>query len=116
MIESSASGTTFTGKKAFARITRVSFSAAVTGATVGTGTVLGLPILVASSVQIRNDTGTTETPATIVAADLLTKPSATSGDIRGTVEFTNAPNATRQYRLFVSVPGPISVGQPPFNA
>ncbi len=42
--ESSGSGTTFTGKKAFKTVTGVAFSTAVTGATVGTGDVLGLPV------------------------------------------------------------------------
>lgn len=44
MIESSSSGTSFTGKKAFKEITDVSVSANVTGLTVGTGDVLGLPV------------------------------------------------------------------------
>lgn len=43
MMEKSASGTSHTGKKAFKRISSVRFSVAVTGATVGTGDVLGLP-------------------------------------------------------------------------
>jgi hypothetical protein len=46
MTESSASGTSMTGKKAFAKVTSVNFSASVTGATVGTGNVLGLPIYI----------------------------------------------------------------------
>jgi len=45
MVEKSAGGgTTFTGKKAFKRITRVWSDTAITSATVGTGDVLGLPI------------------------------------------------------------------------
>lgn len=44
VVEASASGTSFTGKKAFKKVTSVSFSADVTGATVGTGDVLGLPV------------------------------------------------------------------------
>lgn len=46
MVEKSASGTSFTGAKAFKTITRVWSSAAITSATVGTGDVLGLPIRV----------------------------------------------------------------------
>lgn len=46
IVESSASGTSFTGKKAFKEITDVSVSASVTGLTVGTGDVLGLPVYV----------------------------------------------------------------------
>lgn len=44
MVEKSASGTSFTGAKAFKKISRVWSSAAITSATVGTGDVLGLPI------------------------------------------------------------------------
>lgn len=49
MKESSASGTSLTGKKAFRKITSCSFSANVTGATIGTGEKLGLPIAVRKS-------------------------------------------------------------------
>lgn len=43
MKESSGSGTTFTGKKAFKTVTNVETSANITSLTVGTGDVLGLP-------------------------------------------------------------------------
>lgn len=49
MKESSASGTSLTGKKAFRKITSASFSANVTGATIGTGEKLGLPIALRKS-------------------------------------------------------------------
>lgn len=44
VVESSASSTSFTGKKAFKRINSIAVSANVTALTVGTGDVLGLPI------------------------------------------------------------------------
>lgn len=44
MVEVSASGTSHTGKKAFKEITRITSSASITGATVGTGNVFGLPV------------------------------------------------------------------------
>jgi len=44
LVESSASGTSMTGKKAFKTVTACSFSANVTGATIGSGDVLGLPM------------------------------------------------------------------------
>lgn len=44
MIETSASGTSHTGKKAFKSITSISSSASITGATVGTGNKLGFPV------------------------------------------------------------------------
>lgn len=46
VVEKSASSTSFTGKKAFAEITNVAVSADVTGLTVGTGDVIGLPVFV----------------------------------------------------------------------
>lgn len=46
MVEKSASGTSHTGKKAFKEITSISPSANITGATFGTGNVLGLPVFV----------------------------------------------------------------------
>lgn len=59
MIESSGSGTSMTGVKAFKKIISVTPSANITSATVGTGVVLGLPIAVrnASNVlaELEND-------------------------------------------------------------
>lgn len=46
--ESSASGTTFTGKKAFKTVTNIESSANITALTVGTGNVLGLPSFVST--------------------------------------------------------------------
>lgn len=52
LVESSASGTSFTGKKAFATVTNVAVSANVTSLTVGTGDVLGLPFFVSNAGQV----------------------------------------------------------------
>lgn len=52
MIEKSASGTSHTGKKAFKQITSITTSASITGATVGTGVVLGLPVTMTSAGQL----------------------------------------------------------------
>lgn len=46
IVESSASGTTFTGSKAFKTVTGIAVSANVTALTVGTGVKLGLPFFV----------------------------------------------------------------------
>ena len=46
IVEKSASSTSFTGKKAFKRITSIAVSVSVTSLTVGTGDVLGLPAFV----------------------------------------------------------------------
>ena len=55
MIEVSASGTSHTGKKAFKEITSVVSSASITGATIGTGKVLGLPVFVPTYAAIRSE-------------------------------------------------------------
>lgn len=52
MSEASASGTSFTGKKAFKSITSINFSISVTSCTVGYGDVLGLPVAVHNASQI----------------------------------------------------------------
>jgi hypothetical protein len=46
MVETSASGASHTGSKAFKEITSVTSSASITSATVGTGTKLGMPVFV----------------------------------------------------------------------
>jgi hypothetical protein len=52
VVEKSASGTSHTGKKAFKSVSSVASSASITGATVGTGVVIGLPARVASASNI----------------------------------------------------------------
>lgn len=46
VVEKSASGTSHTGEKAFKKVISVTSSASITSATVGTGTVIGLPFFV----------------------------------------------------------------------
>lgn len=52
MVESSASGTSLAGKKAFKTVTGISSSANITSLTVGTGDVLGLPFFVGDAGQV----------------------------------------------------------------
>lgn len=52
IVEKTASGTSHTGKKAFASITSISSSASITSAIVGFGDVLGLPVFVEKVGQI----------------------------------------------------------------
>jgi hypothetical protein len=117
MIESSASGASFTGKKAFKRVTRVSFNAAVTLATVGTGNVLGFPVYVPYDLAVARVTmnGAAETAAAQASGD-LTKPSATTGDVRGTFTPTNTPNGNRAYLAIVYQPDSNARGLPQFTA
>lgn len=52
VVESSASGTSFTGKKAFKKITSIATDTNITSLTVGTGDVLGLPAYVGNVGQV----------------------------------------------------------------
>lgn len=52
IVESSASGTSLTGKKAFKTVTGISSSANITSLTVGTGDVLGLPFFVGDASKV----------------------------------------------------------------
>lgn len=107
LVESSASGTSFTGKKAFKTITSVVFNASVTGATIGTGALLGLPYRLGGKYDILAgymDTTLENASSTVAAADTTTV-SATTGDVRGTYSPATAPNGSRQYRVWMKVFG-----------
>lgn len=98
--EQSASGTSHTGKKAFATITAVTFSTAVTAATVGTGVKLGLAYRVDANGML--DALTDNLPDvtyTFVAADTTSPATATTGDVRGTIAGSTAPNGTHFYAV-----------------
>ncbi len=115
LVESSASGTTFTGKKAFKTVTRVQVSANVTGLTVGEGNVLGLPVFlpdVADAIRESVD-GAVPTAGTFVAGDQAT-PTALTGDVRGTWAPNQAPNATRIYECLLAVRSMSSRGRAQF--
>lgn len=88
--ESSGSGTSFTGKKAFATITAVNVSANVTAATVGTGSKLGLPFKCITGDIFAYQFGDAADTATFVTSDQTSPATATTGDVRGTV----SPNGT----------------------
>lgn len=117
MVEQSASGTSFTGLKAFARVTSVTFSANVTGATVGTGVRLGLPIWLPNSGNVLREfeDGAVPTAGTIVAGLAQgTRSTALTADVRGTYQPNSAPDGSRVFDLLVSVPDPNHRGNPQF--
>jgi hypothetical protein len=106
--ESSASGTSLTGKKAFKTVTGISVSADVTGLTVGTGVVLGLPVFLpyaAGSVVKEIQDGANATAGTVVAG-VTTAATATSGDVRGTWAPNGAPNGTINFAVVVHLDDP----------
>lgn len=115
IVESSASGTSMAGKKAFKTVTGIAVSADVTGLTVGHGNVLGLPAYLASVShvirEIMNDA--TATAGTLVAGDTAT-PTATTGDVRGTYVPNSAPNGTNVYELIAALRAPDGKGKAQF--
>lgn len=102
--EASASGATFTGKKAFKTVTAVTFSAAVTAATVGTGVKIGLPYLVgANGILDALTDSLPDTTYTLVVGDQTSPATSTTGDVRGTITSASAPNGTHAYFLNMRV-------------
>jgi hypothetical protein len=117
MTESSASGTSMTGVKAFARVTRVRFSANVTGATVGTGNVLGLPVFVpgtASLIRESQDLAAPTAGTLVGGLSAATRSTATTADVRGTYAPNATPNGTISYALLVLLEDPTHRGNPQF--
>lgn len=109
--ESSASGTSLTGKKAFKTITGISVSANVTGLTVGTGVVLGLPVFLPDTVDVVREIldGAAATAGTLVAG-VTTTATATTGDVRGTYNPNSAPNGARVFELVALLRDPSYTG------
>lgn len=110
--ESSASGTSLTGKKAFKTVTGVTTSADITGLTVGSGVVLGLPVYIpyaAGSVVKEIQDGANATAGTFVAG-VRSAATATTGDVRGTWAPNGTPNGTINFATVVLVDNPNYLG------
>lgn len=90
MVETTASGTSHTGKKAFKTITSVTTSATITGATIGTGIKLGLPYRPAVGGFLRGRAAEDTADAGTYVGPIRTTSTGTSNDVRGTY----APAAT----------------------
>lgn len=105
VVESSASGTSLTGKKAFKTVTDVAVSANVTAATVGTGDVLGLPVALPEKALVVKEIedGVAATAGTIVAAVRSTA-TATTGDVRGTYDPNSAADGSKAFQLLALLP------------
>ncbi len=115
VVESSASGTSLAGKKAFKTVTGISSSANITGLTVGTGDVLGLPVFLPSTGRVFRELqdGAAATAGTVVAG-VTTTPSATTGDVRGTYDPNAACDGSRAFQLAVLLADPSYRGVPQF--
>ncbi len=106
--ETSASGTSFAGKKAFKTITSVVPSANITGATVGTGDVFGLPFRVTDAgyiVRAGWAGALADDAGTFVAADATSPATATTGDPRGTFDPSSAANGSRRLVIAMALTG-----------
>lgn len=119
VVENSASGTTMAGVKAFKTITSVVPSANITGATVGSGDVLGLPIHVPKATvgyilkELQDDA--VATAGTVVAGLARnTESTATTADVRGTYDPNAACDGAKAFTLIAVVPDPEYQGNPQF--
>jgi hypothetical protein len=117
MREQSVSGVVFTGVKAFKRITRVTVSADVTGLTVGTSKVLGLPVYLPGNANIVREIENLSVPAAgVILAGLAktTLSTATTPDVRGTYAPSSNPDGSRAYALLCWLESPAHLGNPQF--
>jgi hypothetical protein len=119
LVEASGSGTSLTGKKAFKEITSVVFNANVTGATVGTGNVLGLPVYLpgttTSAVLKELEDEATATAGTCVGGLAVgTKSTATTADVRGTYAPNSTPDGAKAFKLLLALEDPSVAGNPQF--
>lgn len=117
MVEAGSSAATFTGKKAFKSITSIVSSAAITGATFGTGDVLGLPVFVpgtASLLRESEDLGAPTAGTLVGGLSAGTKSTATTADVRGTYDPNSACDGTKAFSLVLALENPTHRGNPQF--
>lgn len=111
VVESSGSGTSLAGKKAFKTVTAVAVSANVTGLTVGSGDVLGLPVFLANTGDVlkEQEDGSVPTAGTVVKGATATA-TATTGDVRGTYDPNSACDGSKAFDLLIVVDDPSYTG------
>lgn len=102
------SGTTAAGLKAFKYIWSIALTSTADDSAkvinVGFGDVLGLPYYLEEKsdlLQVWFDDAV-ETPAAVVAG-VTTTPSATTGDVRGTVDFTGTLNGAKKCKVYMHI-------------
>lgn len=105
--ETSGSGTSMAGKKAFKTITSVVPSASITGATVGTGDVLGLPVFLPGTAHVLKELqdGAAAMAGTTVAG-VSSAATATTGDVRGTYDPNAACDGAKVFKLIAALGDP----------
>jgi len=117
MVEVSASGTSHAGAKAFKTVTSVTSTASITGATVGTGDVLGLPIALRKGAgnilkEFQDDAAATA-GTTVAALAKNTESTSTSADVRGTYDPNAACDGVKAFTLLVAV-DKATIGNPQY--
>lgn len=93
--EASASGTTYTGKKSFATVTHIDTSADITGCTIGTSKIFGLPVRVSSGDLASPMFNDAADAGTFVYPDLTNPATSTTGDVRGTYTPSGSPDGAK---------------------
>ena len=111
IVESSGSGTTMTGKKAFFTVTKIAVSINVTAATGGTAQVVGLPVFIEGVDEWVTELqdGTTATAGVFVAG-ISTAATATTGDVRGTYVPNSTLNGALHFVLYMAISDPAYTG------
>lgn len=103
MSEVSASGTSHAGLKAFKTITSITTSATITGATAGSGDVLGLPYRPVLGGFIRGRVGEDTADAGTYVAPSRVTATTTTGDVRGTYDPQGVPNGALVFTVAIAV-------------
>jgi hypothetical protein len=115
MTEKSASGVTFTGKKAFASVEEIQFSAAVTLATAGWGNVFGLPVFLSRQGAVQNIVIDGGAPDATKSAEFIVGEksdiTATSGDVRGTWTPSAAVSGLTHFEAQILIDNPYMLGK-----
>lgn len=116
MVETLAgpNNSTVSGKKAFARVTRVAVDGAIAtnGVSVGYGTTLGLPVAVRKAGQITKELqdGAAASAGTFAYALQNAASTATTADVRGTYIPASAPDGAKGYLIGILAPDPSDIG------
>lgn len=118
LVEASAGGTaSFTGKKAFKTITKITSSVDITACTVGTGDVLGLPVFLGALGYVLKELqdGAAATAGTTVAGVQTAGGStSTTGDVRGTYDPNAACDGSKSFQLVLAISDNAYRGIPQF--
>ncbi|HKJ73522.1 MAG TPA: hypothetical protein VKA19_05345 [Alphaproteobacteria bacterium] len=105
IVETTASaGTSHAGKKAFKKVTSVVPDTNITGCTVGTGDVLGIPCRLPDGGLVLKELQDDAAPtAGTLVAGIAAKSTATTGDVRGTYDPNAACDGAKNFKLVAIV-------------